>query len=233
MSYQQISGIKSWAEEDRPREKMLLKGKSALSDAELIAILLGSGTREMTAVELARQLLARAGNNLIQLGQLSIEQLMQFKGIGEAKAITLAAALELGRRRQKADAHERFCIRSSSSAYELLAPLMADLPHEEFWVVCLNRKNDVLSYQKVTSGGITGTVVDPRMMFGAAFAEKSCTAIIMAHNHPSGAVQPSEADKKLTKKMVEAGDLLDISVIDHMIITDRGYYSFRDNDLLV
>jgi DNA repair protein RadC len=233
MSYQQITGIKSWAEEDRPREKMLLKGKAALSDAELIAILLGSGSREMTAVELARQLLARAGNNLIHLGQLSIEHLMEFKGVGEAKAVTLAAALELGRRRQQADAQERFSIKSSSSAYEILAPLMADLPHEEFWVVCLNRKNDVLRYQKVSSGGITGTVVDPRMMFRAALSEKTCTSIIMAHNHPSGSLQPSEADRKITKQMVQAGDLLDIAVIDHIIITDRGYFSFRDNDLMV
>jgi DNA repair protein RadC len=232
MTYQNNTSIKAWAEEDRPREKMMMKGRSALSDAELIAILLGSGTREVTAVELARQMLARANNNLVQLGQLNLDHLMQFKGVGEAKAITLAAALELGRRRQQADAQQRFCIKSSSSAYELLAPVMADLPHEEFWIIYLNRKNDVLNYNRISIGGITGTVVDPRLIFASALKVNACCSIILAHNHPSGNLNPSESDRKLTRQMVEAGKILEIDVIDHVIITDRGFYSFLDNGMM-
>lgn len=224
-------GIKTWAEEDRPREKMLLKGKAALSDAELIAILIGSGTRELSAVELSRKILALANNNLVKLGQIPLHQLMELKGIGEAKAISLAAALELGRRRQQSDAEKRIVINNSKIGYELLAPSIADLSHEEFWVVLLNRKHEVMRYKSVSSGGISGTVADPRLIFSWAVTENA-SAIILAHNHPSGNLQPSEADKRLTQQLRKAGEVLEILVADHLIITDRGYYSFADNGLL-
>ena len=224
-------GIKTWAEEDRPREKMLLKGKAALSDAELIAILIGSGTRELSAVELSRKILALADNNLVKLGQIPLNQLMELKGIGEAKAISLAAALELGRRRQQSDAEKRIVLDSSQKGYQLLAPCIADLPHEEFWVVLLNRKHEVIRYKSVSSGGISGTVADPRLIFSWAVTENA-SAIILAHNHPSGNLQPSEADRRLTQQLKKAGEVLEIIVSDHLIITDRGYFSFADQGLL-
>lgn len=225
------AGIKSWAEEDRPREKMLLKGRMALSDAELIAILLGSGTRELTAVELARQVLGLSGNNLVELGRIPLEHLMQLKGIGEAKAISLAAALELGRRRQQAEFSRRTMLNGSQKVYDFLKPLLADLMHEEFWVVLLNRRQELIRCKSVSTGGITGTLVDMKMVFGIAVSEKAC-GIILAHNHPSGGLKPSDADIKLTRKAVEAGKVLDIEVVDHIIVTDRGYYSFSDEGVI-
>lgn len=226
--YQQNHTIKSWAEEDRPREKLLLKGKAALSDAELLAILLGSGTRELTAVELARQLLQLAQNNLISLGQLSIEDLMVLKGIGEAKAVTIAAALELGRRRQQSTAIERKFIRRGRDTFELLSPILADLPHEEFWVIFLNRQNAIIGQKCVSVGGTASTIVDPKIIFRMALQEKA-SAIILAHNHPSGNLKPSDSDKRITRILVESGRIIDLLVLDHVIISQDGFYSFADN----
>lgn len=227
--YQSNLSIKAWAEEDRPREKLLLKGKSVLSDAELIAILLGSGFKDTSAVELAKQLLQKAENNLNALGKFAPQELMEFKGIGEAKAVTIAAALELGRRRQQTNALERKIVTCSQDIYEIIGPEIADLSHEEFWIVMLNRRNAVLSHQLVSKGGMTGTVVDPKVLFGIALREKA-TALAIAHNHPSGQLKPSQGDIQITKQIKEAGKVLNIDIIDHIIVTDQGYYSFADTN---
>ncbi len=223
--------IKSWNEDDRPREKLLLKGKSALSDAELIAILIGSGNREESAVDLSRRVLSSVENNLNELGRLSISELVKFKGIGEAKSISIIAALELGKRRRSEEALIRNKITSSVSVFELLQPTIGDLPHEEFWAVYLNNSNKVLHSQQLSKGGITGTVVDVRLTMKTAI-ELGAVGIILAHNHPSGALKPSQADIKLTKKFKLAGDSLDIKVLDHLIITENAYFSFADEQLL-
>jgi DNA repair protein RadC len=223
--------ITAWAEDDRPREKLLLKGKSALSDAELIAILIGSGTKELSAVELSKQILVSQENNLGALAKLNVEELMRHKGIGEAKAISIIAALELGRRRNQEAPEERIQIRSSRDAFTLLQPDLGDLHHEEFIVLMLNRNNKVTSKERISSGGVTGTVVDPKVIFKRAL-DKRAAAIVLAHNHPSGNLSPSKQDIALTKQVVEAGRLLEISVIDHLIVTDGGYYSFADEGML-
>lgn len=228
MSYTLHSNIKAWAEDDRPREKMLLKGHSSLSDAELIAILIGSGTQNLSAVDLAKQILSLAHNNLAQLGKLSIKDLTKIKGIGEAKAITLSAALELGRRRQSSDALQVRKIGSSSQAYELLSPYMCDLQHEEFWAIFLNKRNVVLKYKKITQGGWNSTIVDQKQVFQMALQE-GATSIVLAHNHPSGTLHPSHADIQITQTLVKAGRILDIPVSDHIIITQSGFYSMADN----
>ena len=220
-------GIKSWAEDDRPREKLLLKGKGALSDAELIAILLGSGSRNETAVDLAKRILASVKNNLNELGRLGVPELSSFKGVGEAKAIGIITALELGKRRRQSEALERKKLGSSAEAFEVLQPLIGDLPHEEFWVIYLSSSNKVIASRCVSKGGISGTLADVRMIFKEAFAQNA-TAAILAHNHPSGSVNPSQADTTLTKKMVEAGNIMDVKIIDHLIITEHQYYSFAD-----
>ncbi len=231
MSYNQTLSIKSWAEEDRPREKMVLKGRSALSDAELIAILLGSGSRNESAVSLAQRILANASNHLQEIGNYSINDLKKFKGVGEAKAITLLAALELGRRRQSTEVVKKLQIKCSGDAYQILKPHLTDLHVEEFWVMFLNRANKVLGKQKISSGGLTGTVVDTRVVFKDAL-EQLATCIILCHNHPSGQIKPSQADIDLTKKLVQSGKIMDIQVVDHLIIGDSGYYSFADEGLL-
>ena len=231
MSYNQTLSIKSWAEEDRPREKMVLKGRSALSDAELIAILLGSGSRNESAVSLAQRILANASNHLQEIGNYSINDLKKFKGVGEAKAITLLAALELGRRRQSTEVVKKLQIKCSGDAYQILKPHLTDLHVEEFWVMFLNRANKVLGKQKISSGGLTGTVVDTRVVFKDAL-EQLATCIILCHNHPSGQIKPSQADIDLTKKLVQSGKIMDIQVVDHLIIGDTGYYSFADEGLL-
>ncbi|WP_173664823.1 RadC family protein [Solirubrum puertoriconensis] len=223
--------IKSWAEEDRPREKLLLKGRAALSDAELMAILLGSGTAKLSAVDVAKLVLASTGNDLNQLAKLSVKELMRHKGIGEAKAITIVAALELGRRRKETAAAERTTITCSTDIYNLVRPNLQDLPHEEFWVIMLNRANVVMRQEKISSGGVAGTVADPKMIFKHAL-EQLASSIILVHNHPSGNRQPSAADIALTKKLKEAGKFLDLPVLDHLIYTDRGYYSFMDEGIL-
>jgi len=223
--------IKSWAEEDRPREKLLLKGKNTLSDAELLAILLGSGSRKESAVSLAQRILNSVENNLNDLGKRSLSDLMQFKGIGEAKAITIAAALELGRRRQLTNIKDRPQIRSSKDAYKLLAPLILDLPHEEFWMLLLNRANRVMNREQISIGGTSGTVVDAKVIFRKAL-EGQASALILAHNHPSGNLRPSQADIDITKKLQTGGQSLDISILDHLIISETGYYSFADEGIL-
>ncbi|MFT4832846.1 MAG: DNA repair protein RadC [Psychroserpens sp.] len=223
--------IKHWSNDDKPREKMVHKGKSVLSDAELIAILIGSGSRNESAVELAKRILASANNNLNELGKLSIKQLMQFKGIGEAKAVTIAAALEMGRRRRGESAQKITKISSSKSVFELLQPIMGELPHEEFWIVYLNNANTVMHFALLSKGGITGTLVDVRLVLKQAL-ELGAVGLILAHNHPSGTLKPSEADRQVTNKLKVAAEALDIKVLDHVIITQQDYFSFADNVML-
>jgi DNA repair protein RadC len=223
--------IKNWNEDDRPREKLLLKGKTALSDAELIAILIGSGSRNESAVSLSQRILASVGNNLSELGRLSIPELMEFKGIGEAKAISIAAAMELGRRRRTGEALERKKITSSNSVFEYVQPIIGELPHEEFWILYLNNSNKIIKSAQLSKGGITGTVVDVRLAFKEAL-QLGAVGIILAHNHPSGTLKPSQADIQLTKKLKTAGESLDIKVLDHLIITEKAYFSFADENML-
>ncbi|AOW11196.1 RadC family protein [Flavobacterium gilvum] len=222
--------ITNWAEDDKPREKLMLKGKSVLSDAELIAILIGSGSRNESAVDLSKRILGSVDNNLNALGKLSIAQLMNFKGIGEAKAISIIAAMELGRRRKNEDVVELTKITSSKAVFGLMQPIIGELAHEEFWVLFLNNSNKVLFKSQLSKGGMTGTMVDVRIVFKIAL-EQNATAIILAHNHPSGKLQPSDADIQLTKKLKIAGQQLDIPVLDHLIITENGYYSFADEGI--
>lgn len=226
-----MNNILSWAEEDRPREKLMLKGRVALSDAELIAILIGSGTRELSAVDLSKLILQSVGNNLNELAKLSINDLMKFKGIGDAKAISIAAALELGRRRKESEVLKKAKVTSSSDAYQAIRPYLMDLSHEQFWVLLLNRANEVIRPYQVSIGGVAGTVADPKIIFKSAI-EYLASAIILVHNHPSGNLTPSQADKDLTKRVKEAGRLLDIPILDHLIFGDNGYFSFADQNIL-
>lgn len=221
--------ITNWSEDDRPREKLMLKGKSALSDAELIAILIGSGSRNESAVELSKRILASA-DNLNTLGKMSIAQLINFKGIGEAKAIAIIAALELGRRRRAEDAAELVKVTSSKLVFEIMQPIIGELIHEEFWVLFLNNSNKILSKTQLSKGGITGTIVDVRLVFKLAL-EMGATSLILCHNHPSGNLQPSEADKQVTQKIKLAGESLDVKILDHLIITESKYYSFVDEGI--
>ncbi|PHR10764.1 MAG: hypothetical protein COA40_12955 [Aequorivita sp.] len=223
--------IKNWNEDDRPREKLLLKGRTALSDAELIAILIGSGSRNESAVSLSQRILASAGNNLNELGRLTIPELMKYKGIGEAKAISIAAAMELGRRRRAEEALERKKITSSTSVFEYVQPIIGELPHEEFWILYLNNSNKIIKSAQLSKGGITGTVVDVRLAFKEAL-QLGAVGIILAHNHPSGTLKPSQADIQLTRKLKTAGESLDIKVLDHLIITEKAYFSFADENML-
>ena len=223
--------IKQWDEIDRPRERMLLHGRSDLSDSELLAIILGSGSRYESAVSLSKRILFRVDHDLIELGKLSINDLMQFKGVGKAKAISIAAALELGKRRKENSKVNRKKINSSQSLFELMQPRIGDLPHEEFWVIYVNNSNKVLQSKQISKGGITGTLVDVRLVLKTAL-EIGAVAILMVHNHPSGSLKPSELDKKLTKKIKQAGESMDIRVLDHIIITEKTYFSFADEQLL-
>lgn len=223
--------IKNWNEDDRPREKLLLKGKTALSDAELIAILISSGSKNESAVSLSQRILASAANNLNALGKLSIPDLMEFKGIGKAKAITIAAAMELGRRRRTEEALEFKKITASKTVFDFFQPIIGELPHEEFWILYLNNSNKVIKSAQLSKGGITGTVVDVRLAFKEAL-KNGAVGIILAHNHPSGTLKPSQADIQLTKKLKTAGDSLDIKVLDHLIITEKAYFSFADDNML-
>jgi DNA repair protein RadC len=222
--------IKHWAEDDKPREKLMFKGKAALSDAELIAILIGSGSRNESAVQLSKKILASVDNNLNALGKLSIKQLMEFKGLGEAKAITIIAALELGRRRRAEETVELKKITSSKAVFEIMQPIIGELPHEEFWILFLNNSNKVIYKTQLSKGGITGTVVDIRLVFKMAL-EQNATSIILTHNHPSGKLQASDADIQITKKLKLAGQQLDITILDHIIITENGFYSFQDEGI--
>jgi len=221
------SSIKSWAEDDRPREKLLLKGTAALSDAELIAILIGSGNTEESAVELSQRILHQAQGNLIELSKMSVYDLKKFKGIGEAKAISIVAALELGKRRRRADILDKTQITKSDHAFEIFQEQLADCNYEQFAVILLNRANRVIRSVSISDGGISGTVVDPKKVFKIAL-EFSASSIILGHNHPSGQVHPSEADIALTRKMKDAGNLLELPILDHIIIGDEKYFSFAD-----
>lgn len=223
--------IKKWAVDDRPREKLLLKGKESLSDAELIAILIGSGNKTESAVELSKRILADASNKFNQLGRLTVKELVTYVGIGEAKAISIIAALEIGRRRRLEEALTQPKITSSSTAFEILKPILEDLPHEEFWILYLNNANKVLQRHQLSKGGITGTLVDVRLIFKQALS-LGATAIIAAHNHPSGKLTPSRSDIEITKKLKLAGKSLDIKLLDHLIVTQNTYLSFADEGLL-
>lgn len=223
--------IKNWSQDDQPREKLRDKGKSVLSDAELVAILIGSGNREESAVSLSKRILASVNHNLNALGKLSLKQLMTFKGIGEAKAITIAAALELGRRRRATEALQNNKINSSTSVFELMQPIIGELPHEEFWILYLNNSNKVIQKNQLSKGGITGTLVDVRLVLKTAL-EVGAVGLILTHNHPSGTLKPSHADKQLTQKLKTAAQNLDIKVLDHLIITESNYFSFADESLL-
>ena len=229
--YNQNLNIKAWAEADRPREKLSLKGKSALSDAELVAILISSGNKNETAVELSKKILTSIDNDLNQLGKLTITDLTQFNGIGEAKAISIIAALELGRRRKGSEVEKRPKIGSSKDAYNIIESVLSDLPHEEFWVIYLNRNNEIIKKENISKGGVSGTIADSKIIFKYAI-EILASAIILCHNHPSGSLKPSNSDIKLTKKLKETGEILDTPVLDHLIIGEKDYFSFADNNLM-
>lgn len=223
--------IKSWSLDDRPREKLITKGKSVLSDAELVAILIGSGNKNESAVDLSKRILNSVNNNLNNLSKLTLEQLTNFKGIGEAKAISIITALELGRRSQFEIGLEKPQITSSKDVYKLMIPVLGDLPHEEFWALFLNNSNKVLEQYQVSKGGLTATIVDVRLLFKRAL-ELNAVAIIVCHNHPSGKLQPSQADKQLTQKIKQSSTTLDIKLLDHLIVTEKMYFSFADEGLL-
>ena len=223
--------LKSLAEDDRPREKFLLKGKAVLSDSELLAIILGSGNNEESAVELARRILASVGNSWQKLSILSVKDLMKFKGIGEAKAIAVATALEIGRRKSSQDVPDKISISGSEEAYKVFLPHLSDLRTEEFWAVYLNHKNQIVYKSQLSKGGITGTLVDVRVLFKMAL-EHFATSVIVAHNHPTGNLKPSDADLKITKNIQQAGDLLNIKLMDHLIVGENSFFSFKDQNLL-
>lgn len=229
--YEGKISIKAWAEEDRPREKLVGQGRRALTDAELIAILIGSGSRDESAVELSKRILHHYKNDLNILGKASVGELSKFKGIGEAKAISIIAALELGRRRDDTEAKTVEQITCSRDAYNIFYRQFADLNHEEFWILLMGRSNKVLGAHLISKGGLAATVVDPKVIFQVAL-ENQATSIILAHNHPSGSLRPSAEDLTLTKKVCAGGNLLDIKVFDHLILTDESYFSFGDEGVL-
>jgi DNA repair protein RadC len=219
--------INHWSEEDRPREKLLLKGKSVLTDSELLAIIIGSGSRNESAVQLCERILEANNNYLHILGKMSVKQLMDFKGIGQAKAISIVAAIELGRRRRVEDAQQLIKVESSRVVFEVMQPIIGELPHEEFWILCLNNANNIVKKVMLSKGGINQTIVDQRLVFKVALEHES-TGIVICHNHPSGQMKPSESDIKITQLLQNAGRIMQIPVIDHVIIGSHGYYSFGD-----
>jgi len=223
--------IKDWSAQDQPREKLLAHGRKSLSDAELIAILIGSGTRNESAVDLSKKILASVDNDLVKLARLEVRDLTKFNGIGNAKAIAIVAALELGRRRKGTDKNVRSKITSSNDAYLALLPKMQDLNTEEFWVLMLNRQNEIIELKQISSGGVAGTVVDPKVIFKHAL-QFLASGIILSHNHPSGNLKPSKADLTITQKLKSAGESLEINVLDHLIIPEQGYYSFADEGIM-
>jgi DNA repair protein RadC len=231
MTYETKTSIKNWADDDRPREKLMHKGKTSLSDAELIAILIGSGNTEESAVELSRRILHANNDNLVDLSRMSLHELIKFKGIGEAKAISIIAALELGKRRRSAEARERKTITSSNDAFEQMYATTADLNYEKFWIMLLDQANKVIRIVEVSEGGITGTIADPKKIFKVALEGNACN-IILCHNHPSGQLKPSEADIKITEKLKRSGEIIDIKVLDHLIIGIDGFFSFADEGIL-
>lgn len=223
--------IKDWAPEDRPREKLLSKGIKSLTDAELLAILIGSGQKNESAVEVAKKVLNLTQNNLNELGKLSKKDFETIKGIGEAKAILLISALELGRRRKFSESREKYKINSSKDAFNFMQPFFEDLSYEEFWVIYMNRSNRITDQIKISQGGVSGTVIDVRIILKHAI-EKLASNLIICHNHPSGNLQPSESDKQITNKLKEAAKFHDIQVLDHLIISDNSYYSFADEGIM-
>ncbi|MES3019713.1 MAG: DNA repair protein RadC [Bacteroidota bacterium] len=230
-TYKEKITIKLWAEEDRPREKLAMLGRRSLSDAELLAILIGSGSRTESAVELCKRILYGCDQDLNQLAKLNVTELSKFKGIGAAKAISIIAALELGRRRKEIVAAELIQISTSIDVYELIASQFKDLNHEEFWILLLNRANRITSKHLISKGGQAGTIADPKIIFNIAL-ENHAASIILAHNHPSGNLKPSHSDLELTKKLRSAGQFLDLPILDHLIITDQGFLSFADEGIL-
>ncbi len=223
--------IKNWSEEDQPREKLMAKVRQILSDAELLAILIGSGNRSESAIELCKRILNDSQNNINQLAKLSVNDLMKYRGIGEAKAISIVAALELGRRRKSEAVLDKVQVTSSQHLYEYIKPVLEDLPHEEFWIVLLSRANKIIGKQLIGRGGISETTADIKLIFKKSI-ESLASAIILAHNHPSGNLKPSQSDLNLTKKIKDAAKLFDISILDHLIIGDGNYYSFNDEGVL-
>jgi DNA repair protein RadC len=223
--------IKQWSPSDQPREKLRDQGARFLSNAELIAILIGSGTPDVSAVDLSKIILSSVQNNLNALGKLSLKKLMQFKGIGEAKAIKITAAMELGRRHKSAQIQRRLKITSSQTVFDIMQPLLGSLEHEEFWVIYLNNSNSVLYKLQISKGGITGTVVDVRLILKKAI-ELAAVAIILVHNHPSGILRPSDADRDVTQNLKKAASTLEIKVLDHLILTEKTYFSFADENML-
>jgi len=227
----ELLNIKQWAEDDRPREKLVAKGKSALSNAELLAILLRSGSTKETAVDLSKRMLSEVSDNLLELSKLSLSEFMKFKGIGEAKALSIIAALELGKRCRVSEVAVKEKISGSRDVFEYFQNNLADNQYEEFWILLLTRANKIIKKSSISQGGIAGTVADPKKIFKTAL-EHNASSIILCHNHPSGNIKPSEADIKLTKKLKDAGVLLDISVLDHVIVGDNTYFSFADENLI-
>lgn len=224
--------LKHWAVQERPREKVLAKGVQNLTDAELLAILMGSGTRNTSAVDLARKILGGVNNNLPELGRKSVSDLQKIKGVGPAKAISILAALELGRRRSGSQYVEKVSIKSSETVFRIFHPVLGDLDHEEFWLLMLNRANRVISRFKVSQGGLSGTVIDTRIILKKAL-ENLASSIIVCHNHPSGNKQASDADVKITEKLKKAAEFLEIKLLDHIIIADKSYFSFADEGLII
>ncbi|MFW5645156.1 MAG: RadC family protein [Bacteroidota bacterium] len=231
MEYKNLS-IKNWAVEDRPREKLAKRGVENLSDAELLAILIGSGTKNKSALELSKELLFSTSHNLLDLGKLSLDDLTKFKGIGKTKAIIILAALEIGRRRKYAEPVQKVQISSSKDSFKIFQPLLGDLPHEEFWLMLLNRSNLLIENVCISKGGTSGTVIDTKIILNKALSRLS-SAIIVCHNHPSGNIQPSQADIKITEKLKTAASTMDIMLLDHIIIADTRYYSFSDEGKLI
>lgn len=225
------TSIKNWAEDDRPREKLVSKGADALSNSELIAILINNGSKDKSAVDLAKEILKLGYDNLVELGKLSVKELQQVKGIGQAKAITITAAMELGRRRQAAATLEKHIVKSSRDIAEYLKAQLKDYKYEVFAVLFLNRANKINHFEIISRGGITGTVADPRVILKKAL-ENDAVSLVLSHNHPSGSLKPSRADEELTQKIKEAARYLDIRIIDHIIVSEEGYYSFSDDGLL-
>lgn len=230
-TYEDKISIKSWAEEDRPREKLSIQGRRSLSDAELLAILIGSGSQNESAVELSKRILYSCDKSLNQLAKLGIAELSRFKGIGEAKAISIIAALELGRRRKEQESPKQVQVSTSIDVYDAISSQFKDLNHEEFWILLLNRANKITSKHLISKGGQGGTIADPKIIFNIAL-ENHAASIILAHNHPSGNLKPSRADLELTKKLISAGQFLDMPVLDHLIITDNGFLSFADEGII-
>ncbi|WP_372973676.1 DNA repair protein RadC [Muriicola sp.] len=223
--------IKTWAEDDKPRRKLMVRGRGGLTDAELLAILIGSGNREDSALSLAKKILKKSDDSLTQLGRMSVTKLMKFRGIGEAKAVTIAAAMEISRRRREESTGELSHISGSADAFAVLEPVLSELQHEEFWILYLNNANRVIHKSQLSKGGITGTLVDVRLVLREAL-ELGAVALILAHNHPSGALKPSEADKAITRKLKVAAEVLDIRVLDHLIVTEKAFFSFADQHLI-